>query len=93
MNEIDINDLHRISNPNLIDVREIDEFADFAIANSNNIPLADLMVNHQLYLNKDETYYLICRVGARSGQATYHLSELGYNVINCRGGVLSYIPV
>ena len=50
----------------------------------------DLIQKHKFLLDKDETYYLLCHTGQRSHYTTTILTDLGYNVINVRGGINQY---
>ncbi len=39
---------------------------------------------------KNKTYYVICRSGNRSANASKYLAKQGYNVINLDGGYKAY---
>ena len=57
---------------------------DFSI---NNMPLNELEIEHL----KEETVYIYCRSGNRSGQACLMLEPFGFkNVINVSGGMLAW---
>ncbi len=66
----------------LIDVRPKYEYIKKNIPGSINIPYDDLIFNHHKYLNKNESYYLICSGGVKSRKATNILSVYGYDVTN-----------
>lgn len=74
---------------NLIDVREVDEVEEGHIPGIVNIPLG-LLEFRMHELDKNEHYYMICRSGGRSGQATAFLTAQGYNVTNMTGGMLDW---
>ena len=74
---------------NLIDVREVDEVAAGHIPGITHIPLG-LLEFRMHELDKNEHYYLVCRSGGRSGQATMFLDSQGYNVTNMTGGMLDW---
>ncbi|MBP2622445.1 rhodanese-like domain-containing protein [Streptococcus oricebi] len=73
----------------LIDVREADEFAQGHVKGAESLPLSTLEANYG-HLDKDQTYYLICKMGGRSAKACDFLSQKGYQVINVQGGVEAY---
>ncbi|MGG0643206.1 sulfurtransferase TusA family protein [Sporosarcina gallistercoris] len=68
----------------LIDVREEDEYNEAHIPGARHIPLDEIETRMD-ELNKDETIYLICQTGRRSGIAGIQLAENGfkdvYNVV------------
>lgn len=88
---ITIDELMTIENKRLIDVREQNEFECIHISDAQNIPMFGLMMNADQFLNKAETYYLICQSGNRSHQVCLTLAQQGYKVINVRGGMSEYM--
>ena len=66
----------------LIDVRDKSLYLIKHIEGSINIPFRELIFNHNKYLNKQETYYLICDKGNLSKRACNILSIYGYSVVN-----------
>ena len=74
----------------LIDVRTEVEFAQGAIQGSKHIPLHMLpLVSDQL--ENEKPVIIICRSGARSAQACAFLGSKGFsNVYNLRGGVIGW---
>lgn len=74
---------------NLIDVREEFELLEGKIPGVKNIPLGEIP-DRLNELDKNEHYYLICRSGARSGNACLYLTQLGFNVTNLDGGMLDW---
>lgn len=77
---------------NLVDVREPHENAEFNIGGIL-LPLGrvQIMETGEIDDLKDETVYIYCRSGNRSGQACLILETLGYkNVINVAGGMLAW---
>ncbi len=88
---MNINDIDRLDkNAKLIDVRERSEFKTGSLKTAKNIPLGEMLTNPEKYLSKDNTYYLFCQSGARSGRACSQLSKQGYDVVNLGGGIGSY---
>ena len=75
---------------NLIDIREVYEFAGGHIQTAKNIPMGELLAHPEKYLNKAEKYYLICQSGMRSGRTVSALQKLGYQVVNVKGGMGAY---
>lgn len=75
----------------VIDVRDVKAFDEYHIRGSQNIPLTLLCEKSYLFLNKNYIYYIICKNGSLSKQATIILEQLGYNVINVMGGLDSWI--
>jgi rhodanese-related sulfurtransferase len=76
---------------NLIDIREPYECTSGSIKSSKNIPMGQLMSNPTKYLKKDKKYYIICQSGGRSSTASAALQRAGYDVVNVRGGMSSYL--
>lgn len=72
----------------LVDVRTPGEFNDGHMEKAININWFDEdFIYHFKDIAKDETIYLYCKVGGRSGRAQEKLTGLGYkNVINLDGG-------
>ena len=75
---------------NLIDVREADEFAEGHLPGAINLPLSAFL-EHYGELDKDKSYHIICRSGARSAQACAFLEEEGYDVTNVAGGTIAWM--
>ncbi|MFJ5767456.1 rhodanese-like domain-containing protein [Lysinibacillus sp. NPDC093210] len=73
----------------LIDVREVDEVQEGHIPGVIHIPLG-LLEFRTHELNKNESYIMICRSGARSGRATQFLESQGFDVTNMVGGMLAW---
>ncbi|OIN67270.1 rhodanese [Exiguobacterium sp. KRL4] len=74
---------------NIIDVREVDEVKEGKIPEAIHIPLG-LVEFKMNELDKKKQYVMVCRSGARSGQATNYLEGQGFDVINMDGGMMSY---
>ncbi|MFJ7649483.1 rhodanese-like domain-containing protein [Lysinibacillus sp. NPDC097279] len=73
----------------LIDVREVDEVQAGHIPSIIHIPLG-LLEFRMHELNKNESYIMVCRSGARSGRATQFLVSQGFDVTNMVGGMLAW---
>jgi rhodanese-related sulfurtransferase len=77
---------------NLVDVRESHEHAEFNIG-GQLVPLGKVqtMQVDELEDMKDDTVYVYCRSGNRSGQACLILETMGFkNVVNVAGGMLAW---
>ncbi len=72
----------------LVDVRTPEEYNAGHLDNAENINLFDVDFEEQFSkIDKEQTIYLYCKVGGRSGKAQEKLISLGYkNVINLEGG-------
>ena len=77
----------------ILDVRTPEEFSEGYIANATNLNIYDantFMSKIQSY-NKENSYYLYCKSGARSAQACQIMSQLGFNnVYNFLGGITNW---
>lgn len=76
--------------PMMIDVREVDEFAEGHIPGSVNLPLSNFMNLYQ-QIPKDQEVALICRSSNRSGRAQAFLEQQGWTLLrNMSGGMLAW---
>ncbi|HDG8366083.1 TPA: persulfide response sulfurtransferase CstA [Staphylococcus aureus] len=71
----------------LIDVRTEEEYALGHINGSILHPVDEI---ESFNKEKNKTYYVICRSGNRSANASKYLAKQGYNVINLDGGYKAY---
>jgi len=85
----DMDDL--IGKVDLIDIREPYEYKDGTLRTAKNIPMMELISGANRHLNKDKTYYIMCRSGSRSSQCCKVLSNQGYDVVDVTGGYGSYV--
>lgn len=83
--EIDFENVYDKSK--IIDIRSPLDFANNSIPFSVNIPRIKLMSNPELYINKNEKYYLICDLGRVSLSCAKVLNALGYNCYSIKGGI------
>ena len=86
MNSISINELKKIFNPIIIDIRDNYSFSISHIKNSINIPYYNLLNNYSHYLNKNNIYYLYCEEGKQSNEISKRLNSFGYNTKSIEGG-------
>lgn len=90
MKEINVNDIDKISDAFVIDVREDEEvFATGTIKGAVHLPMMTVP-NNLNKIPKDREIYILCRSGRRSYEVSSYLNELGYNAINLKGGIIKY---
>jgi rhodanese-related sulfurtransferase len=70
----------------VIDVCTRDEFAAGHVANSRNVPLAELDSNKSLPTNKALPLVIVCTTGARSSRAISTLTKLGHQRVHVLAG-------
>lgn len=73
----------------IIDVREDEEVAQGIIEKAKHIPLGDIP-EAVADLDKNKSYILVCRSGARSMNASKYMDEQGFKVSNMKGGMLEW---
>ncbi len=89
--QITLQELMYKNNPNIIDIRNENEFLMGTIPSSKNIPAIKLEISPEKYLNKNETYYIFCNNGKTSKVLTEKLNIQGYRTVNIIGGYLNYL--
>ena len=90
MKEINVNDIDKISDAFIIDVREDKEvFETGTIKGAVHLPMMTVP-NNLNKIPKDREIYILCRSGRRSYEVASYLNELGYNAINLKGGIIKY---
>ena len=75
--QITLQELMYKNNPNIIDIRNENEFLMGTIPSSKNIPAIKLEISPEKYLNKNETYYIFCNNGKTSKVLTEKLNIQG----------------
>ena len=88
---ISIYELKKLNNINLIDIRSIEKYNNNHIPNAINIPLNNLLINFNKYLNKNEKYYIYCQRGIQSRKLCQILNNMGYSTINVTGGYEAWV--
>lgn len=83
---ISINELLNIKNPNIIDIRTVENYNNNHMPGAINIPYNNLLINPSKYLNKNENYYIYCKHGKTSSGLCRILNSLGYNTHSIIGG-------
>ncbi len=74
----------------IIDVRNDDEYATGHVSGAASLPLPEIEARMQ-ELPKDQTLYLICQGGGRSGKAADLLGEAGFDVRSVGGGTSDWV--
>ena len=74
----------------VVDVRNDDEYAAGHVSGAASLPLPEVETRMQ-QLPKDQTVYLICQGGGRSGKAADLLSEAGFDVRSTAGGTSAWV--
>ncbi len=77
----------------ILDVRTEEEFESGYIPNAKNIDLrmGPGFIDEINSLEKNKSYYVYCRSGARSAQAVQLMRDLGFNeTYNLLGGILDW---
>ena len=74
----------------VVDVREPWEFAEGHVPGARPVPMsqAPTLVGT---LPTDQPVYLVCAVGARSGQVAAWLGQQGYDTVNVDGGTQEWV--
>jgi rhodanese-related sulfurtransferase len=73
----------------LIDVREVDEYAEVHIAGSELMPLSALA--DTVGAIGSGPVFVICKSGGRSAMACEFMSSLGIDATNVAGGMMSWL--
>ena len=88
---ISIPELKRLGNVNIIDIRGIEKYNNGHINGAINIPLEQLLINFNRYLDKNKKYYIYCQMGVQSRKMCQILINNGFNVVNISGGYESWV--
>lgn len=96
INEIEVTELaaaldgDTAANIDIIDIREARELSTGHVPGARHIPMATIPARlHEL--PRDKQVVMVCRSGARSGQACAWLMQQGFdNVVNLRGGMMAW---
>jgi len=81
--------LEKGENVHLVDVREDFEVETGKIPQAVHIPMNTIPENLGRF-DKNQTYIIVCRSGARSEKVGYYLLEQGIQAINMEGGMLGW---
>ena len=90
MREINVNEIDKIKDAYIIDVREDIELKETGtIKGAVHIPMMTVP-NNLNKIPKDREIYILCRSGRRSYDVSAYLCELGYDAVNLAGGIIEY---
>ncbi|WP_411721717.1 rhodanese-like domain-containing protein [Mycetocola sp.] len=89
MQSITVTELAKLQGATVVDVREPDEFAQVRAAGAVSIPMSQI-IDRINELPEDETIYLICAVGGRSGKVAEYLETRDFDVVNVDGGTSAW---
>ena len=88
---ISIDELKKIKYGVIIDIRSNEKYNNNHITNAINIPMQDLLINPNKYLNNSNTYYIYCQRGVQSRKLCQILVTNNFNVVNISGGYEAWI--
>ena len=88
---ITIKELLSLNNPNIIDIRSVENYNNNHIPGAKNILYQELLINPIKYLNKNNVYYIYCRKGFTSLKLCEILRKQGYYVFSVVGGYEAWI--
>ena len=80
----------KLKNVAIIDVRTKAEFDTGSMPGAKNIEMNGVVLNTEIFLDKEKTYYILCQSGNRSSMVCDNLSKKGYKVVNIVGGMNAY---
>lgn len=88
---INMADFLKLSNINIIDIRNIQSYNNNHIPGSINIPYELLITYPGKYLNKNQKYYIYCQKGITSKKVVGFLNRQGYVTVSLQGGYEEWI--
>lgn len=90
--QIDVTSLagHLAAGRRLFDVRQPDEYAEVHVPGAILVPLAQVPDRLDDFVG-DDTVYVICRSGARSGRAVEFLRSNDIDAVNVIGGTMAWV--
>ncbi len=94
MEQIDIKKIKQeVSNNEAIflDVRSPEEFEEFSIPNSINLPVEEIEFGKVPEVERDFKIYVYCMSGARAGRAMSMLKNSGFENVFNLGGIMSLV--
>ena len=91
MTGISYYDLKKKGDVNIIDIRDSYTYNLGHIKKSKNIPYYSLLANYNMYLNKEDTYYLYCDYGKQSHEISDRLNSFGYKTFYIIEGYMDIV--
>src|SRR2546427_4576284 len=74
----------------VVDVREPEEFRDWNIQGSLNVPLGERFASRVKAIANDNRVITVCRTGVRSLHAVHELQQTGLFVKSLKGGIVAW---
>lgn len=76
----------------LVDIRTASEFAQGHIEGAINVDFYDpnFLQNMQNVVQTNQTLYIYCRSGNRTGMAAKRLAAVGYHVVDLQNGIITW---
>lgn len=90
-NSISFDELAKISNTKIIDIRSQNKYIQGHVKGAIHIPEYDLLFDTSKYLRRGERYYIYCDYGNKSERVVSHLRQMGFDVVNIEGGYNNYL--
>ena len=90
MEGITFEEVLKLNNPIIVDIRDNYSYCLGHINRAINIPYYNLLNNYSRYLDKNKVYYLYCDYGKQSAEISKRLNSFGYNTKNIVGGYEGY---
>ena len=91
MHSIRVDELLKLNNVNIIDIRNSSRYLLGHIPNSINISENELINNSNKYLKNNIKYYIYCQSGIRSSYVVNILNNQGFDCVNIVGGYNNYV--
>lgn len=79
MKRLNINDYYKTMGT-LIDIQNPLDYSTYHHPDSKNIPYEKLMLNYKTILDRNKSYYIVCKKGTKSRRAVSILEFYGYDV-------------
>ena len=90
MNTVSIDEIMRMDNPIIVDIRDNYSYSMSHVKNAINIPYYNLLNNFSHYLSKNKQYYLYCSEGIQSLEISKRLNSFGYDTKSIEGGFVTF---
>lgn len=91
LESITVNDLKKLYNIEIIDLRSNEKYNDNHIPNAHNIPFDKILLFPDKYLDKQKKYYVYCQKGLQSKQLCRSLNIKGFKTVHIIGGYEAWI--
>lgn len=89
MKEITVTELSALTEPVVIDVREMGEYEAAHIPGVIHIPMGEVVARIG-EIPADVPVHVICALGGRSAQVAEYLAAHGYDAVNIAGGTTAW---